>query len=205
MLSSQWMLLRQCIWWDAWEETNMLSYIKIRVIGGCPPLLSSLWLVRLWHSWLTTYQSHSVYINTTTFHQHLTHIYISCGVGCTITWNYLTTLWSVICSADYQVTAFQILLCLEVCCVGVSVIWCATLGWVIMLLNLHLNTRIQINENRGYIINAAKVVIGTDTLAIFYNAMTHESITTIAHVCAIMLGIFLWIVMDYLLNHCSAY
>jgi hypothetical protein len=74
-----------------------------------------------------------------------------------------------------------------------------------MLLNLHLNTRIQINENRGYIINAAKVVIGTDTLAIFYNAMTHESITTIAHVCAIMLGIFLWIVMDYLLNHCSAY
>jgi hypothetical protein len=82
--------------------------------------------------------------------------------------------------------------------VGSSIIWCAALGWIIMLLDYFSYASNKNSYGDRVYINAAKVAIGADILAIFYYAMANEAITTIAHICAIFLGICLWIVMKLL-------
>lgn len=98
-------------------------------------------------------------------------------------------------------TIFQILLCTQVCCVGVSIIWCATLGWILMLLRYTMNSKNKVfnpnnTKRRKYSINAAMIAIGADSLAILYYGIVAEAITTVAHVCAVLLGIVLWYLLS---------
>eukprot|EP00804_Cyclotella_cryptica_P022168 CCRYP_011616-RA/>CCRYP_011616-RA protein AED:0.40 eAED:0.40 QI:328/1/1/1/0/0/2/314/230 len=116
------------------------------------------------------------------------------------------------------VTLFQVSLCLVVCCVGVSIIWCAILGWMIMLRSITLNytkhyTNVsettkshQQSGNESSLEElcnnqlrredtadqVAIFVIGADCVVVLYYALIAEPITTFAHVCAVVLGIVLW-------------
>ena len=122
-----------------------------------------------------------------------------------------------------KVTIFQISLCFVVCCVGVSIIWCAILGWTFMLKSSTLNSskqyrnvsqtlescqqtrnkdlyqEFQINqEGSDYSADqVVKFVIGADCMVVLYYALIAEAITTIAHVCAIILGIVLWCIFKW--------
>jgi len=117
-----------------------------------------------------------------------------------------------------KVTIFQISLCLVACCVGVSIIWCAILGWMLMLESSTLNSskqyrnvsqttesyqqtrnegfyqEFQINhKTRDYsAYKVVKFVIGADCIGVLYYALIAEAITTVSHVCAVVLGIVLW-------------
>ena len=113
----------------------------------------------------------------------------------------------------FSVVTFQILLCLAVKCSGVSIVWCSTMAWLIMLMrcnnttippvamnqstetsdlarnhNLRNHSQLSSISNMSF----AKFVIGTDSIALLFYSITMEAITTVAHVCAIILGIVLW-------------
>ena len=110
------------------------------------------------------------------------------------------------------VVVFQIGLCLVVGCSGVSIIWCAVCGWI-------LNQRRDYEKNCGSnninradnpsrnsinnieefgesldLLRFKHIEIGVilmDVLTIVYYALTLPTITTVAHICAIILGIIL--------------
>ena len=103
-----------------------------------------------------------------------------------------------------SVIAFQIILCLAVKCVGVSIVWCSTLGWLIMLLlfmKYHPNdpptgssTLVEqndLNTISRYYQTHVKLLTGVDGIVLLYYAVVAETITTVAHVCAIILGVVL--------------
>jgi hypothetical protein len=75
------------------------------------------------------------------------------------------------------VVGFQIFLCLLVGCSGISIIWCACLGWQYRRLPLWLGI--------------------LDGLLLLYYAVTGEWITTVAHACAIVLGRGLYAISLY--------
>lgn len=88
------------------------------------------------------------------------------------------------------VVFFQITLCLILGCNGISIIWCAMMGWSTS--SVHQTVRERKNsEARLGINHLGKITISFDFLAILYYAITTEAITTIAHVCAVILGVFL--------------
>ena len=74
-----------------------------------------------------------------------------------------------------KVILFQIVLCLAVKCAGVSIIWCAVGGWILMDLQK------QSNELLHEIFPFRVLVLLVDQLAISYYAITMEPITTVAH------------------------
>lgn len=99
------------------------------------------------------------------------------------------------------VALFQWVLCLIVGCSGISIIWCAICGWM-------MNERRQLheasNEDDGTTTpptnlstNAmwqrleedyGKGIILLNLLVVVYYAIVMEPITTVAHVCALILG-----------------
>ncbi|KAL9186468.1 hypothetical protein ACHAXT_005706 [Thalassiosira profunda] len=87
-------------------------------------------------------------------------------------------------------------------CVGVSIVWCATLGWMLM-------TRRRCNKwaslaGRSGLVSAKRcmggivqsswlmLLLGIDAIALAYYAVVAEAITTVAHGCAVILGAALW-------------
>mmetsp|Transcript_5760 Transcript_5760/g.7545 ORF Transcript_5760/g.7545 Transcript_5760/m.7545 type:complete len:117 (+) Transcript_5760:375-725(+) len=85
------------------------------------------------------------------------------------------------------VTFFQIVLCLVVKCVGISIIWCAMAGWIAMDNNIVESSNSRPTTNRNH---HPSVVIFLDAIAILYYAIVEEPITTVAHILAIVvLGI----------------
>ena len=116
-------------------------------------------------------------------------------------------------------------------CTGVSIIWCAILAWLIMIMmltkrrrryyidknndnnalvatkkgqstaeSLHLIHKQTPHASRAFVSLLskqqphayAKFVIGINILVLLYYAIIAEPITTVAHVCAIILGLVLW-------------
>lgn len=65
--------------------------------------------------------------------------------------------------------AFQIGLCLVLGCSGVSIIWCALWG----------------AADRS-------PLAAVNTIAVLYYALTSEALNTIAHLCAVALGLLCW-------------
>jgi len=85
--------------------------------------------------------------------------------------------------------AFQLCLCIFVVdCVGVSIIWCATFGWLLMC----INTANQSNAISHSIPTIARVVAFLDCGTILFYAITLGIITTIAHILAVLMGVLLW-------------
>ena len=78
------------------------------------------------------------------------------------------------------VILFQIGLCLALGCSGVSVIWCAMFGWTIAT-KTRVKTRI-VGGNNLFLFNKGLIV---------YYLFTKPFITTVAHICAVVLGVIL--------------
>lgn len=111
------------------------------------------------------------------------------------------------------VSVFQIGLCLMVGCSGVSIIWCACGGWVVSRRTLSLsrvssgNTdqvadetptrQRQVFEGLLEFLWELSVMI-LDLCAVSYYYMVAEFISTVAHLCAILLGVILYFVCDRL-------
>ena len=95
-----------------------------------------------------------------------------------------------------KVIAFQVILCIRVCCVGVSIIWCAILGWILMLF-LHEISGTDKNPQAGCNNKIVRITIGADSLIVAYYGLVADAITTTAHCCAILLGAILWVVFEH--------
>ena len=103
-------------------------------------------------------------------------------------------------------TMFQVALCLIVCCVGVSVIWCAILGWILIFGRRDNNLKINFDESLNVIarqrtedecgMEVIRVVICANSIAIFYYALVADTITSVAHCCAALMGAILQIAMN---------
>jgi hypothetical protein len=103
------------------------------------------------------------------------------------------------------VVLFQIVLCLAVRCSGVSIIWCAICGWIMSRHKRQIgdnndseheqqSTSSQISSSKLEILE--NIVVLIDILAIVYYAVTFGFITTVAHVCALVLGAILFSISD---------
>jgi hypothetical protein len=74
---------------------------------------------------------------------------------------------------------FQISLCLLLQCSGISIVWCGIAGWML--------TELLQREYRS----SSSILVAMllcDACGIFYYAVTAEAITTVAHICAVILG-----------------
>ena len=90
--------------------------------------------------------------------------------------------------------AFQLCLCIFVVdCVGVSIIWCATFGWLLMCINTANQSKaILDNAHKHSTPTIARVVAFLDCGTILFYAITLGIITTIAHILAVLMGVLLW-------------
>ncbi len=90
--------------------------------------------------------------------------------------------------------AFQLCLCIFVVdCVGVSIIWCATFGWLLMCMNTaNQSNAILDNAHNHSTPTIARVVAFLDCGTILFYAITLGVITTIAHILAVLMGVLLW-------------
>jgi hypothetical protein len=97
------------------------------------------------------------------------------------------------------VVVFQVILCLLVGCSGVSIIWCAMGGWSmserrrVVELTTDTNTEDGARDDSTLrladrLIYFGKVVILFDTTVIIYYMVVSPAITTVAHLCALVLG-----------------
>lgn len=88
------------------------------------------------------------------------------------------------------VSIFQIVLCYFLGCAGISIIWCAMCGWLISE-RFHMKCRHTVDSLSSIWLEqcCAGVSLGIASSAFVYYAFAAESITTVAHVCAILLGI----------------
>lgn len=122
-------------------------------------------------------------------------------------------------SNHIAVIAFQIVLCLIVECVGISIIWCAIFGWILVEVacgrgiggaasnDTEPDRQAETSNTSptcvGYgnlssrcscIAVVASTILCVDLAAIVYYAVTAPAITTVAHICAILMGVILEVV-----------
>jgi hypothetical protein len=99
------------------------------------------------------------------------------------------------------VVTFQLLLCLGLGCSGVSIIWCSMCGWIISE-RRHLGDMehgmVPYDENfeptdeeRSVGKIQTSCVILLDMMVICYYAVALPAISTVAHICALVLGAIL--------------
>ena len=95
------------------------------------------------------------------------------------------------------VIAFQLSLCLFVAdCVGVSIVWCSTLGWLLMCMQTCSSSQ---THTQSVATVAAptqstliRVVAFLDCAVIVFYAVVSDVIGTIAHSLAVVMGVVLW-------------
>ena len=125
-------------------------------------------------------------------------------------------------SNHIAVIAFQIVLCLIVECVGISIIWCAIFGWILVEVacghgiggaasnDTEPDRQAETSNTSptcvGYgnlssrcsciavVASVASTILCVDLAAIVYYAVTAPAITTVAHICAILMGVILEVV-----------
>jgi hypothetical protein len=82
--------------------------------------------------------------------------------------------------------AFQILLCLAVGCIGVSVVWSAQFGY--LLHNRYFRSHKVADHPSTLQTLFFHLSLCSCMIAWFYYAVIEEPITTIAHLCAVAMG-----------------
>ena len=100
--------------------------------------------------------------------------------------------------------AFQFCLCLFVVdCVGVSIIWCATFGWLLMCTRTAATkqTKAILKNNTHTQSATVRAVTFLDCGTILFYAVAFDAITTIAHILAILVGVLLWKVSFFWSNN----
>jgi hypothetical protein len=80
--------------------------------------------------------------------------------------------------------AFQVGLCLGIECSGISIVWCAAAGWMLM----GAQRERRLNSRVYYLL----LPLTCDAAGIIYYAVTAEAITTVAHGCALTMGAVLY-------------
>eukprot|EP00797_Seminavis_robusta_P030598 Sro643_g180400.2 (148) ;mRNA; r:48148-48591 len=83
------------------------------------------------------------------------------------------------------VVAFQIGLCLQLGCAGISIVWCAMMSWA-----WREEQRQQTTSTRSHWV-WSWIPKGLTATAIIYYGIVSPVITTAAHFCALALGYFL--------------
>ena len=129
----------------------------------------------------------------------------------------LTNILACLSSNHIAVIAFQIVLCLIVECVGISIIWCAILGWILAEVTCGIGGAASSDtepvrqaetsntasptcigfgnlSSRCSCIAVASAILCVDLAAILYYAFTAPAITTVAHICAVLMGVILEVV-----------
>jgi hypothetical protein len=92
------------------------------------------------------------------------------------------------------VILFQIGLCLGLGCSGISIIWSALTGWLLSERRDYSDNFLTADgsesSNRDDVIVLPGVIatLVLDSAVIMYYAITTEVITTVAHLCAVILG-----------------
>jgi hypothetical protein len=105
------------------------------------------------------------------------------------------------------VVAFQVVLCLAVGCSGVSIIWCAICGWIMSrhkrLTDARSAVGVEPEEEEPARLQLhtkfdkmEKMVVLLDVAVIIYYAVTLPFISTVAHICALVLGAVLFSVSE---------
>jgi hypothetical protein len=105
-------------------------------------------------------------------------------------------------SALVFVAAYQINLCLLVGCSGISIIWSACAGWTLSegrrracMLEDSGSSAVEASSSRWgrhiTLLVWERFMLAADLLAIIYYACVTEAITTVAHLCAILMGFLL--------------
>ena len=100
--------------------------------------------------------------------------------------------------------AFQVGLCLIVGCVGISIVWSANVGVIVIILKylwsqsqslLSLSearpSRYSFNFKSSGAVVAVVVVLTPCVTAWLYYAVVEEALTTLAHLCALLLGVII--------------
>jgi hypothetical protein len=108
------------------------------------------------------------------------------------------------------VMLFQVVLCLNVGCAGISIVWCACAGWI-MAERRHVLEQSRASDDashastngvlsagtaamttksdpQAWLLHSEHWVIVIDVVAIVYYAIVEPPITTVAHVLAMVLG-----------------
>lgn len=98
------------------------------------------------------------------------------------------------------VVSFQVGLCLMLGCAGISIIWCACAGWMIQRArNIPREQSDAMNEETSRSCEpqlqtvCPQITLVLDAAAILYYLLTTEFITTVAHICAILMGMLLYL------------
>lgn len=91
------------------------------------------------------------------------------------------------------VMIYQVVLCLFLGCSGVSIVWCAVIGWYIQKSRCSSQgTPHEISpQNSALVSRAETVLLLLNAAALIYYAITSEMITSVAHGCALLLGMAL--------------
>mmetsp|Transcript_16495 Transcript_16495/g.27944 ORF Transcript_16495/g.27944 Transcript_16495/m.27944 type:complete len:192 (+) Transcript_16495:55-630(+) len=93
------------------------------------------------------------------------------------------------------VVVFQIGLCLVVGCMGISIVWCAMGGWIISeRRRLQESRDEELNRLRENSLAIERFVVVLNVIALLYYAVKLEALTTVAHVCALVLGAILSVI-----------
>lgn len=99
------------------------------------------------------------------------------------------------------VSTFQIVLCLLVKCSGISIIWCALAGWILMDY-YHPGPGDQVSvsntDDHAFVCRIdyhQRIILIIDLVAVVYYAIVMEPITTVAHVLGfVILGMPLHVI-----------
>ena len=83
--------------------------------------------------------------------------------------------------------AFQVGLCWALHCSGISIVWCAAVGWMLC----GMGTALPLYACSGNW--CFWVPLTLDGVGIIFYAVTSEFITTIAHACAVIMGATLYL------------
>lgn len=98
-----------------------------------------------------------------------------------------------------SVAVFQICLCLVIGCAGISIIWCAMAGWMVSE-HQNLKKRQEVNVSMLQWEKTDLFVFVLNTGVIIFYAFVTEPITTVAHSCALVLGVMLSMISIRLYN-----
>ena len=94
------------------------------------------------------------------------------------------------------VIAFQLSLCLFIAdCVGVSIVWCSTFGWLLMCMQTCSSSQTHIQSVATIAAptqSTLRTVAFLDCAAIVFYAVVSDAISTIVHLLAVVMGVVLW-------------
>lgn len=83
--------------------------------------------------------------------------------------------------------AFQIVLCLCLFCSGISIVWCAVAGWMLMGMQRERRHEFR-SSSKVQLFLFLLLPLTVDAAGILYYAITADAITTVAHGCALAMG-----------------